>query len=294
MHARTLLLTLGALIALVGVAVTEPLLARDPPRVKAGKGFALIQTAIRDGSPKEAQWVLPTDAVIGRMTTLREVRDWRAQMVETLGGVKLQKARESGDEAAARYVSSSGDAVMEILLRYGDGRWYVNGTSPYQVAGRALAAARGKSFARVELAKRTRNDQWNGTAISFIYASKDTRSSKSRMDVFYCHNGDLHAVRGQIAELGKGKLDSKGGVPLGVEWKDTVPARKGYSYAVHSTRRGISDFYAGVVVKKVDDETVQLEWTLLAAGLGSPTSIHEPSVPTDRNGADGAPGLCGR
>jgi len=294
MKALTSLLTLGALIAALAVTVTEPLLARDPPRVKAEEGFALIQAAIADGSPKEVQWVVPTDAVIGQMKTLDEVRAWRAQVVETLKGVKTQKARESGDDAAAQYVSRSGDAVMEIALHYAEGRWYVSGRTAYEVAGRALAATCGKKPARVELDMRTRNDQWQGTAVSFAYASKDTESCKNRMDVFFCHNGDLHAVRGRIADLGKGKLPRNGGIPLGVEWQQKVPATKGHSYAVHCSRRGRSDFYAGFTVKKVSDDGVQLQWTLLAVGFGAPASIHEPSAATDRDGADGAPGLCGR
>ena len=163
MKALVSLLALGTLVAVAAVTVTQPLLARDPPRVKAEEGFALIQAALEDGSPKEVQWVIPTDAVLGEMRTIEEVRAWRAQLVDTLKGVDLQKARESGDDAAAQYVSATGDAVMEMALRYGEGRWYVNGRVAYEVAGRALAASCGKKPAKVALDMRTQGSQWQGT-----------------------------------------------------------------------------------------------------------------------------------
>ena len=97
-----------------------------------------------------------------------------------------------------------------------------------------------------------------------------------------------------IAPLGNGELDPKGGIPLGVVWGHQVRAENRHSYAVRCTRSGVSDFYAAFTVKKVDDDGIEIEWTLLTGGLGAPESIHEARRADDNDGADGKPGLCGR
>ena len=44
---------------------------------------------------------------------------------------------------------------------------------------------------------------------------------------------------------------------------------------------------------EVSEKSLTFEWQILAAGAGSPTTIHSPQPIESNDGADGCDGMCG-
>jgi len=213
-----------------------------------------------------------------------------------LAGAACLDAREEGEEAVLSFrTRDDRSATRELLLRKEDGQWRVAAPRSYAVAGDALAARCGRKAPRLTLRMRKDNGPYGESAFSFTHVTADPEQCKNRMDVWFCHNGDLHAASASvIADLGKGSLSKVKAIPAGAAWKDCVAAVKGHAYVLHCRHADRMDFYVKLVVREVKADRVELEWSLLSDGLGCPPDIHAPQPLVSNDGADGCDGLCGK
>jgi hypothetical protein len=287
-----------ALVVLAAAAVLAlPAFAGDDAkRPTAEEGFKAIQAALdgKDAAAMEA--VLPAKLADREEMKGDELKAWRAGMARRLAKGTFRHAREEGAEAAVRF-SPGGEDEFEVLLRWADSRWVVASGDAYQVRGRLLDSARGSSAAKVTLVARTEKDKdYAKSAFSFACVTGDPEQCKNRMDVWFDGNcGQVHAGGdGKVAALAVDSLGKVDGLPLGVEWSEKVAPEKGRVLVVHCLRPGRSDFYVACRFTAAGESRVELEWTLLATGPGSPGTIHRAQPDKSNDGDDGCDGFCGK
>ncbi len=287
--------TLGLALVLVPLADAKE---RGPDAKQGYRDLVALTTP--DGAPANpAAW--PAALVEGRdwPGTPEQIAAWRAEGVRRLAAAHVLKVREVEDAALVRVRFADGEA--EVPMRLADGRWVLAAPREYLVRGAALDAANGRAPATLRLTARSTSGAYGTSAFSFAHVTQDPQQCLNRMDVWYCHNGDLHASGGsQIVELGKGSLAKPPALPVRAAWQRTVAARKGFAYLLNARASGQRDFFVHLAVVAAGPEAVQIEWKLLSLGEGAPASIHEaqPWRPLDPHmgqpGANGCDGLCGR
>jgi len=134
------------------------------------------------------------------------------------------------------------------------------------------------------------------SAFSFTHVTGAPREFKNRADVWFdgvC--GCLHTSGdARITSAGDRVLEKVEGIPVGAKWENQVEPAKGATFVVHCRRPGREDWYASCRVLSVVGNRLDLEWTVLAAGLGTPTSIHKALPDRSPDEGDGYDGICGR
>jgi len=212
-------------------------------------------------------------------------------------GASLLKAR-AGQESGSLAFRTGSDrkTVRQVLLVKEEGAWRVASPRSYAVSGKALDRRRGKRPPRLEFTMRRTNGPYGPSAFSFTHVTRDPKQCKNRMDVWYCHNGDLHAGSGsRILDAGKTSLAKIKEIPVaGADWKELAAAVPGHAYVLHCHHRGRMDFFVKLRVRKIESGVLELEWTLLSDGLGAPNDIRRPQPLVSAEGADGTAGLCGK
>jgi hypothetical protein len=265
------------------------------------EGFQALVLACREGKAEALEALLPAAAAGPVAGSDREkVAAWRKEFAAHLATATPRRIREGEGAAVVGYrrEGSVDDYELPVVLRK-DPRvdkdvWVADAPAGYLVRGRALDAANGRTPAKLALSARTVNGSYGDSGFSFAHVTKDPAQCLGRMDLWYCHNGDLHAVAdGRIARVSADRLADVDGIPVGVSWKDTITPEAGGVYVVHCRRREHRDFYVKVLVGKLDRKSVSMEWSILAAGYGSPAGIQAPRPIGSKEGADGVDGLCG-
>ncbi len=266
-------------------------------RVKAAEAFAQIRDAGKlADSAARTERMFPAELVAKRNFDQNQLDAWRATFAKEMAAAKVIAAREQGDEAVVRFTAAGSTDERELPLHYAAGNWVVGAAQSYLVKGQSLDDRRGKDVARLTLQARTGNDDYGKSAFSFTHVTSLPDECKNRMDVWYCHNGDLH-VGGdnRIADLGSQKLTKVDALPVGAKWNDrTVAPRKGNTYVIHCQQGDRRDFYVKLSVIDVKADAVTIEWTLLSDGLNAPANIANAQPLISRDGADGADGLCSK
>jgi len=277
---------LGVALALLAAAAV----ARDKPKDLLEQLSA--EAARPQGEAFRALFTKDCFAKLRGAETQQLLRDLGGR----LAGASFLGAEEEGDEAVLSFrTRDDRGTTRDLLLRREDGQWRVAAPRSYAVSGDALAARCGRKAPRLTLRMRTDNGAYGASAFSFTHVTSDPEQCKNRMDIWYCHNGDLHAASASvIADLGKGSLSKVKAIPAGAEWRDSVAAEKGHAYVLHCRHADRMDFYVKLVVREVKADRVELEWSLLSDGLGCPPDIHAPQPLVSNDGADGCDGLCGR
>ena len=221
----------------------------------------------------------------------------RGGLLTEIAGAKSVKAREKGDEAVVSFKAEGDErgVVREVPLRRVGGEWKLDAPRSYVVRGPDLDDRTNKRTAKASLAIRT-GGGYKGSAYCFANATGDPDDCLGRMDLWICHNNDIHRSGGaRIVSLGKTALDAVDGIPVGVEWSEgTVPIEAGHTYVVHCRSSGRRDFYVKLRITKVTRTGVEIEWTLLTTGFNAPKSIYEAVKIESGDGADGTDGLCGK
>jgi hypothetical protein len=283
----------GALAALLTAASADD---PAPPRPTAMDGFAKIQAAVTANDPELLDVLMPAKLVEGRRDPDKDaVAKWRAALGKSLAAAKALEAHEDGDDAQVRLSAGGGEAL--VLLHFGGTRWIVSSALSYPLAASAAAAKLGRGD-RTHLGIRTTNDDYGDTAFSFRYVTSDAEACKNRMNVWFCHNGDLHATRGStVADAGESATTEMRWLPSASAFGTKAHATAGHSYVVHVLdERYATDFYVELAVIRADDTGLDFTWQVLASGLGAPASTKKavPLARDDRDGADGCDGLCGK
>lgn len=282
-------------IAVVGALSLHARAGDDGKRPSAEEGFKAIQEVAKGSDAESLEAVFPANLQGSRMKA-EEVRKWRAKFARELAAATPVRAREDGTEAVARFSTEDSDQ-WELALHFTGTRWVVASPGAYLVKGRSLDAARGPSPAKTALIARTEEDRdYAKSAFSFAHVTGDPALCLNRMDLWFDGNcGQLHAGGDdKVATLTAKTLESLDGIPTGVTWGDAVVPEKGRVFVVHCVRSGTVDFYVACRVVKVAGARVDLEWTLLAAGLGSPATIQKTQPLNSNDGADGCDGMCGK
>ena len=265
-------------------------------RPTAEAGFAAIQAAASSVDTPVLEKCLPAK-LVAKWTVHAKDRagPWRADFAGVLSRVVPTGVRESGDAAFARWTYGAPPATWELPLAFDGTRWNVDAPWAYVVAGGVLARANAKGLARVKLTARRENGPYGTSAFSFTHVTQDPAQCKNRMDVWYCHNGDLH-FRGETkaAATEFADLSKPDGIPSDLVWKSTLAARAGTVYAVHCLRPDRMDFYATMRVTSCSAGAAEFEWRLLAAGPNAPVSIVKPQPLTTKDADDACDGLCGK
>ncbi len=279
---RTCCLTLAC------VLLAGPGLAGD--RETAKEAMKGIQEAAARPDHEGFRELFTRDA-FGRARN-EEAEDQRLALAEILQAALITNVRHKGDEAIATLKTKAditAGVERELLLRREGKRWRI-------ASGRTYVALRdGRKPAKVRLTMRTTNGPYGTSAYCFTYVTGDAALCKNRMDLWFCHNGDLHASKdGRIAHLDKVSPKKVKSVPLGVEWKRWVAAEKGHTYVMHCKDSRDRDFFVKFKVTKLRRGVLELEWSLLADGFGAPRNIHEAQPLLSNDGADGYDGLCGK
>jgi hypothetical protein len=288
MRTRRAIAALPWVLALLG----GPLPAEE--RAKAEQGFTTIRATSEEKDPKLLDLLFPGSLVESRPDVAAQgVSQWRASFAGRLAKAKLRSVREEGDEAIVRLGSATEE--RELPLRWVESRWIVDAAQEYVVAGKALDRANGKAPARVRLTARTKNGPYGTSALSFAHATQDPLPSKNRMEVWFCHNGDFHFSRGDVATRVEAKsLDEVTSIPVGKEWKKLLPAERGAVYVVRAVDPQRRDFYVKMRVDSLSKDAAEVEWALLATGWNWPADVHETQPDLSNDGADGNDGLCGK
>jgi len=213
-------------------------------------------------------------------------------LAEQVAVAKVDRVREEGDEAVVAFHLDAEPGVQrELPLTRTGGAWRIASAGSHIVGGPGLEDRRGKEPAVVRLLMRTSNDGYGASAYSFAHVTGDPAQCKNRMDLWFCHNGDLHTSGGgRITDLGDAPLDRVRGLPVGAAWTRTCAANEEKTYVLHCRNR--SDFYVALRVKKVRRGVAEIEWTLLADGPNAPGAIHAVQPLVSNEGADGSDGLC--
>lgn len=277
---RTCCLTLAC------VLLARPGLAGD--RETAKQALTRIQEAAARPAHEGFRELFTSDA-FGRARK-EEAEKQRLALAETLQGALITDVRQKGSEAIATLKTrAEGGVTRELLLRREGDRWRVASGHTY-----VRSRNNGKP-AKVRLTMRTTGDSYGTSAYCFTYVTGDPALCKNRMDLWFCHNGDLHASKdGRIAHVGKVSPKKVKSVPLGVEWEQSVAAKKGHTYVMHCKDSRDRDFFVKFKVTKLRRGIVELEWSLLATGFGAPKDIHEARPLLSNDGADGPDGLCAK
>jgi hypothetical protein len=292
--------------AVVLLAALRSAEADAPP--KPAEGFAKIQdVAARAADEPEATAsdlaaMFPADLVESRFPwSPGRTVEWRKAFAARLGRAKVIGIRGAGDKAIVRIAGRDAGEEAELPIQRAGDRWSVAASEEHVVKGKALDGANGRKPAKLRLTARTTNGPYGGSAFSFAHVTSDPEKSKNRMDVWYCHNGDLHAAADcEVAEAGKLSLDKIASIPLEAKWSDHVTPAKGSSYVIHCYRKGKRDFFVKLKVTALSAQAIEMDWQILGTGFASPAGIHEPQPWTrppgneGEEGADGADGLCGK
>ncbi len=290
---------IAALLTLATFAAPAAAESRDSETDVVESAFTalgnLAQDATRTSDPKEAftpAGILKERDVDGALA--------RRTLIKEISKARDIKVRSKGDQAVVRYkLPRQRGVVREVPMRKVGDSWKLDAARSYQVDGRDLDARCRNRAAKMKLTVRVKTGAYGTSAYSFANATANPADCKNRMELWPCHNGDLHTPRGWIVPLGEVSLDSIDGIPVGVEWNERgghgIPIVTGHAYVIHcrSGTRG-RDFYVKLRVTKATKAEVEFEWTLLAIGLGAPESIHKVQKITSRDGDDGAEGLCGK
>jgi hypothetical protein len=283
-----------ALAAFAALAAAAPLPAGDRPG--AAQAFRDLQKAAAAGDAKVLEAALPDaegEAAAGKGR--EAIAAWRKGLAEALAAAKDPVVREAGDDAVARWKDPAGGGDREIPLRWRDGRWTAAAAAPFAVSGAALDAARGRAPLAAALSARKENGPYGTSAYSFAHCTGKAADCRNRMDLWYCHNGDLHRTGDTVLARLKGKrLEDAAGIPVGVAWKETLAPAAGGVYAVRCRRRGERDFYVKLRVKAMTPDRLDLEWTLLASGPGAPGDLRAPKPPPADAAEAAYDGLCAR
>jgi hypothetical protein len=284
---------IGAFAVAAAACVGLPWGVAAADGISAKKGFARIQeTPAEDLDALRALY--PSSIVERSLRTPAEQDAWRTALHARLKKVQVLGARESVGLARVR-VRDEGGATAEIPLRYDDGQWVLDTAREQVIEGGSLEKANGEEPATVTLTTRRTNDAYGTSAFSFAHVTRKDTECLNRMDVWYCHNHELHFSGGGGAILTKAKALAKvKEVPMDVEWQPFVTPKKGQVYVIHARRPGHRDFYVRARILSVGEHGIELEWNLLSTGEGSPPSIHEASPIQSNDGADGTDGLCGK
>ncbi len=278
------------------LAFAPMLLAQTKQRPKAGEAIPRIQSLLTANDAAALERVLPQELVAKRADFAGNRLDaWRASFAQELAAAKVVGVREKGDEAVVRFTVERSTDERELPLRYVADDWVIAAAQSYVVKGKSLDDRRGKEVARVTLQARTSNDGYGKSGFSFTHVTSVPDECKNRMDVWHCHNGDVHMVRDdRIANLGKQKLAKLDALPIGVEWSKCLAPMRGNAYVVHCQDGDRRDFYVKLLVVDVVPDAVTIEWTLLSDGRNAPASISTPQPLVSKDGADGADGLCAK
>lgn len=283
------------LLVALGTTVLLPAQAK-PARPKAGEFLAKFATLAQKPDETLLAQLLP-ESVLGRHAARdpMQVETWRQELSHELATAKLVAAREKGDDAVVRFTEKEGPAELELAVRFVGDAWVAAAARTQVVKSKDLDQRNGKAPAHLTLAARTSNEGYGKSAFSFTHVTADPEQCKNRMDLWYCHNGDLHAVhQGLFADLGKEKLDKATGLPLGVTWQHTFAPKKGNVYVLHCVSEERCDYYVKLLVTDVKADAVSIDWNLLSAGWNAPAGIAAPQPLQSNDGADGADGLCGK
>lgn len=299
MERRRTIAALAAGMLLLGLAIAP--LAKER-RLDPKEGFRrLLAATTPDGNAAHPEaW--PASLVERRdwRCTPEQVDAWRREGIARLSATTIRKVRELGDRAYVWVAGPAGEAV--VPLRWNADHWELAAPTEWLVKGDALDAANGKEPASVRLTRRTASGPYGTSAFSFAHATQDPEPCLNRMDVWTCHNDDLHVLGdGRIVDLGRKRLSGVKDLPLDArDWSRTAPAQKGHAYVVHCVRPGQRDFFVALRLEAISPEGFEMSWNLLSLGEGAPASIHAPQpwTPIDDGmglpGADACAGLCGR
>lgn len=259
-------------------------------------GFAALQQAGLSGDAEALKKLYP-ESVVRDWSTLAKDKGvaWRRDFAENLSKVTLTSSRTSGDTALVRWFWGMPQATHELPLAWDGERWRVDAPWPYCVGGGALSAANAAGRATVKLTARTKPGPYGTSAFSFTHVTQDPAQCGNRMEVWYCHNGDLHFSRGVVAAATDRKdVTEFDGIPTDLVWKGTHPARRGTVFALHCVHADRMDYYAAMKVLSATGATCEFEWRLVAAGAAAPKSIAKPQPLVSEDGPDGDDGLCGK
>ncbi len=279
-----------ALFCLAVVAVGE-----RGPRASAATGFEEIRSAAAKSSNGRAFEGLFVRGVFKSMREGEGAR-LRAKLASELAQATTLKVTERDDSAVVRFRSATDkqNEVRELLLEHDGTKWFIASATGFPVSGKALEERRGNKKAKVRLKERTQNATYGASAYSFTHVTGDANQCKNRMDVWFCHNGDFHATRGTITDLGKTSWNKIKGIPVRSDFGTEAHAAKGHSYVLRCGPNAHRDFFVLFKVKKLKKGIVELEWTILADGLNAPSNIHKLFPCMSSDGADGCAGLCGK
>ncbi len=280
-------------ILVLGLAAVAAAAQDAPP---AEEGFRALVRACKSGKPEEMEKLLPP--VAGRSVTGNDrerTLAWRTEFAAAHGKATFKEAREGGGAAVVRYRVAGSQDEFELPLRLDGTAWVADAPLGYLVRGKALDLANGRGPAKVKLSARASNDQYGTSAFSFAHVTGDAARCLNRMDLWYCHNGELHAVAdGGTVRVAADDPADVAGIPLASRWKHTLVPEAGGVYVVHCRREEHRDFYVKILVKEIDQQQMQFEWSLLAGGFGSPPDIHAPRPLESKDAPDGFDGLCSK
>ena len=286
-HALSTLLFLGVF-----------LLALSPGEADGAKDVRAYLGGLQEAAMAEeaASFERAVGVAVLRDVPAKRLAAQRAELRAAFRDVRLGAVKVSKDQATAELDQTGrikGKSQV-TLVREGSG-WRLSSPYAYPIAGSALEERRGKKPVAVQLDLRSRRGAYGTTAYSFRYATGDAKAAKNRMDIWVCHNGDIHARRkGRIADLGKKSLARVKTIPSEAPWGRTAPIVAGHTYVVHCLDARDRDFYVKCRVKSYARGSVDLEWTLLTGGFGAPADIHVAGSVAGGAGADGTDGLCGK
>jgi len=266
---------------------TAGLAVRAAPET-AKQAFPHIQVAAAQAQPEEFLGLFTEQALESAGSDKEERLKETASVVADW---KVSKVREEGDHAAV--VMKSNSDVREVLLYREQGKWKLGSVASYLVEGADLKTRCGKKSTAAPLRPRTENGPYGTSAFSFTHVTGNAKDCKNRMDLWLCHNQDLHAgAKARIVDLGKKPLRSIKGIPIDVTWVPTVPLESGHSYVIHCRDKRDRDFFVKFKVSSFKSDIAILEWTLLSTGFGAPPTIHEQQPLRTSDRADAFAGLC--
>jgi hypothetical protein len=260
----------------------------------ATEGFRAIQEACKGQDAARIEKVLPAASAEGIDAKGAEaVAAWRRDLAGVVAGATLVEAREAGDAAVVR--CSTGKTEIELILARAGDAWIVGAPFAYLVKGPVLDGANGRTPAATRLAARTANEAYGTSGWSFAHVTSDVAKCAGRIDLWYCHNGDLHGCGdAKICRVRAKDLASVNAIPAGAAWKDTLAPEAGGIYVLRCRRKGLHDFYVKFRVAAADAKRADLAWSILAAGQGTPGSIHSPHPAAPGEPGAAFDGLCAK
>lgn len=290
-------LVAAATFAAVTIAPTFPAAsaAKDADRPSPVQGFEAVQEAAAKANAERLAVLLPADLVKDRSQwTDAKTTAWREGWTKRLASLKAVGSAGLGDgKAHVRCADAAAGEELVVPLAWKKDAWVVTAGDPWLVKGKALDAVRAGGPGKVHLAPRTSNDGYGKSAFSFAHATGDPEQCWNRMDVWYCRSKWLHSGHDStLALLPRADFAKLEGIPADVTWSDEVKPAVGNVVLVHCFDRRHRDFYVKAKVVAAGPKGLDLEWTLLAAGFGSPAGVTRPSPYVGRDAADGYEGIC--